>query len=56
MPAELSDDELLEMAERDGHFSFLEGAAEDIYTWDDGEEVEEGRSITCRGVMTPRPQ
>ncbi len=37
--SELSDEELLELAEREGHFSFLEDPCEDVYTWEDGEEA-----------------
>jgi len=36
---ELTDEELLEAAEHEGHFTFLDDAAEDIYTWNDGEEI-----------------
>jgi len=38
-PAELTDDELLKGAEEQGHFDFLNDPAEDIYTWEDGEEL-----------------
>ena len=36
---ELTDDEVLQMAEEEGHFDFLDDPAEDIYSWDDGEEL-----------------
>jgi len=36
---DLPDDELLKMAEREGHFSFLDDPSEDMYTWDDGEDI-----------------
>jgi hypothetical protein len=37
-PPEMSDEELLRAAEAEGHFAFLDGPSDDIYTWDDGEE------------------
>lgn len=36
---DLSDDELLRAAEAEGHFAFLDDPSEDIYTWDDGDEL-----------------
>jgi hypothetical protein len=36
---EMSDDEFLRGAEADGHFAFLEDPSEDVYTWDDGEDL-----------------
>ena len=36
---EMSDEELLKMAEAEGHFAFLDDPSEDIYTWGDGEEL-----------------
>lgn len=36
---EMSDEEFLRGAEADGHFAFLEEPLEDVYTWDDGEEL-----------------
>lgn len=36
---EMSDEEFLRGAEADGHFAFLEEPSEDVYTWDDGEEL-----------------
>jgi len=38
-PARAPSPTLLELAEREGHFSFLEDPCEDVYTWEDGEEV-----------------
>jgi hypothetical protein len=37
--AELTDDEVLKLAEEEGNFDFLNDPAEDIYSWDDGEEL-----------------
>ena len=36
---EVSDEEFLRLAEQDGHFDFLADPSEDIYSWEDGEEV-----------------
>ena len=36
---ELTDEELVREAEQEGHFDSLDDPAEDIYTWDDGEEI-----------------
>ena len=36
---EMSDEEFLRGTEADGHFAFLEEPSEDVYTWDDGEEL-----------------
>lgn len=37
---ELSDDEILSLAERTGTFSFLNKPEEDIYTSEDGESIQ----------------
>jgi len=39
VPREMTDDEFLRGAEADGHFAFLEDPSEDVYTWDDGEDL-----------------
>lgn len=36
---ELTDEEILELAERAGTFNFLDAVEEDIYTVDDGKEL-----------------
>ena len=36
--SELTDEAFLFIAEEEGHFDFLDDPAEDIYTWDDGDE------------------
>ncbi len=36
---EMSDEEFLRGAEAGGHFAFLEDPSENVYTWDDGEEL-----------------
>ncbi len=36
---EVADDEFVALAEREGHFSFLDDPSENIYTWEDGEDL-----------------
>lgn len=42
---ELTDEEVLELAERAGTFNFLDAVEEDIYTVGDGDEIKEEMNI-----------